>query len=57
LSGNAELFEQFSDARIEDVLLHHAPLGYLSLTRSPNKGQASVGWPPRLVQIIGVGGR
>ena len=26
LSGDAELFEQLSDARIEDVLLHGAPL-------------------------------
>jgi hypothetical protein len=57
LGGDAELFEQLSDARIEHVLLHRAPLrshGYLSLTCRLNKGQASVGGPPKLVQIIGV---
>ena len=57
LSGDAELFEQLSDARIEDVLLHRAPLrshGYLSLACRLNKGQASVGEPLKLVQIIGV---
>jgi hypothetical protein len=34
LSGDAELFEQLSDARVEDVLFHRVPLrslGYLSL--------------------------
>ena len=34
LSGDAELFEQLSDARVEDVFLHRAhlrSLGYLSL--------------------------
>jgi hypothetical protein len=40
LSGDAELFEQLSDARVEDVFLHRAPLrslGYLSLARRPIK--------------------
>jgi hypothetical protein len=34
LSGDAELFEQLSNARVEDVLFHRVPLrsvGYLSL--------------------------
>jgi hypothetical protein len=36
LSGDTELFEQLSDARVEDVLLRPTPLrslGYLSLAR------------------------
>jgi hypothetical protein len=43
LSGDAELFEQLSDARVEDVFLHRAPLrslGYLSLACRPIKRAA-----------------
>jgi hypothetical protein len=43
LSGDAELFEQLSDARVEDVLFHHAALrslGDLSLARKPIKRAA-----------------
>jgi hypothetical protein len=43
LSCDAELFEQLSDARVEDVLFHHAALrslGYLSLARKPIKRAA-----------------
>jgi hypothetical protein len=55
LSGDAELFEQLSDARVEDVFLHRAPLrplGYLSLARRRIKKGSR---PPKLVQISGVG--
>jgi hypothetical protein len=48
LSGDAKLFKQLSDARVENVLLHRAPLvslGYPSLTRQPIKGQPPVGRP------------
>jgi hypothetical protein len=54
LSGDAELSEQLSDARVEDVFLHRAhlrSLGYLSLDAGRLKEQPSVGGPPKLVQI------